>query len=66
MEHEQQHEQDDDVYGGDLPDEDYMESEFDPSADADADADAEAAAESKSQVILVGMYARSYLPMGFM
>ncbi|KAG6418517.1 hypothetical protein SASPL_120721 [Salvia splendens] len=56
MEH-QQHEQDDDVYGGDLPDEDYMESEFDPSADADADAnadaepdpDAEAASESKTQ-----------------
>ena len=54
MEH-QQHEQDDDVYGGDLPDEDYMESEFDPSADADADAepdpDAEAASESKTQVL---------------
>ncbi|KAG6415996.1 hypothetical protein SASPL_123417 [Salvia splendens] len=50
MEH-QQHEQDDDVYGGDLPDEDYMESEFDHSADADAepDADAEAASESKTQ-----------------
>lgn len=44
MEHEQQHEQEDDVYGGDLPDEDYMESEFDPSADA------EAGGESKSKV----------------
>lgn len=43
MEHEQQPEQDDDVYGGDLPDEDYMESEFDPSADA------EAGGESKSK-----------------
>ncbi|GER46568.1 polyadenylate-binding protein [Striga asiatica] len=36
MEHEGQHEQDDDVYGGDLPEEVYMESDFDPSADAEA------------------------------
>ncbi|CAA0836667.1 Polyadenylate-binding protein 1 [Striga hermonthica] len=36
MEHEGQHEQHDDVYGGDLPEEAYMESDFDPSADAEA------------------------------
>ncbi|KAL3837847.1 hypothetical protein ACJIZ3_022438 [Penstemon smallii] len=35
MEH-QQHEQDDDVYGGDVPEEAYMESDFDPSVDAEA------------------------------
>ncbi|KAK4480643.1 hypothetical protein RD792_013721 [Penstemon davidsonii] len=35
MEH-QQHDQDDDVYGGDVPEEAYMESDFDPSVDAEA------------------------------
>lgn len=44
MEHQEQHEQDDDVYGGDVPEEAYMESDFDPSADA------EGAAESKTKV----------------
>ncbi|KAL3647546.1 Polyadenylate-binding protein 1 [Castilleja foliolosa] len=43
MELQEQHEQDDDVYGGDVPEDAYMESDFDPSADADADA----AGESK-------------------
>ncbi|KAK6155962.1 hypothetical protein DH2020_010210 [Rehmannia glutinosa] len=43
MEHQGQHEQDDDVYGGDVPEEAYMESDFDPSADA------EAADDSKGQ-----------------
>ncbi|GFP87038.1 polyadenylate-binding protein 2 [Phtheirospermum japonicum] len=38
MEHQGQHELDDDVYGGDVPEDAYMESDFDPSADADADA----------------------------
>ncbi|KAL7146632.1 hypothetical protein ABFS83_06G054500 [Erythranthe nasuta] len=43
MEHQGQHEQDDDVYGGDVPEDAYMESDFDPSADA------EAAEDSKSK-----------------
>ncbi|KAL8464658.1 hypothetical protein ACS0TY_034237 [Phlomoides rotata] len=36
MEHQELHEQDDDVYGGDVPEEAYMESDFDPSADVEA------------------------------
>ncbi|KAK4489362.1 hypothetical protein RD792_005169 [Penstemon davidsonii] len=39
MEHQEQHEQDDDVYGGDVPEEAYMESDFDLSADPDASSD---------------------------
>ncbi|GER50849.1 polyadenylate-binding protein [Striga asiatica] len=35
MDHEGHHEQDDDVYGGELPEEAYMESDFEPSADAE-------------------------------
>ncbi|CAA0834512.1 Polyadenylate-binding protein 2 [Striga hermonthica] len=35
MDHDGQHEQDDDVYGGELPEEAYMESDFEPSADAE-------------------------------
>ncbi|KAL0304025.1 UNVERIFIED_CONTAM: Polyadenylate-binding protein 1 [Sesamum radiatum] len=42
MEHQVQHEQDDDVYGGDVPEEAYMESDFDPSADPEAAADSKA------------------------
>ncbi|KAL8539483.1 hypothetical protein ACS0TY_001191 [Phlomoides rotata] len=40
MEHQEMHEQDDDVYGGDVPEEAYMESDFDPSADAEAESKA--------------------------
>lgn len=40
MEHQELHEQDDDVYGGDVPEEAYMESDFDPSADAEAESKA--------------------------
>ncbi|KAL3645148.1 Polyadenylate-binding protein 1 [Castilleja foliolosa] len=47
MEHLGQHEQDDDVYGGDVPEDAYMESDFDPSADVDPDADA--AGDSKDK-----------------
>ncbi|KAL8507669.1 hypothetical protein ACS0TY_018274 [Phlomoides rotata] len=36
MEHQELHEQEDDIYGGDVPEEAYMESDFDPSADAKA------------------------------
>lgn len=53
MEHEGQHEQDDDVYGGDVPEDAYMESDFDPSADT------EAAEDSKSKVCCV-----KYVPFG--
>ncbi|KAK4433549.1 Polyadenylate-binding protein 1 [Sesamum alatum] len=42
MEHQVQHEQDDDVYGGDVPEEAYMESDFDPSADPEGAGDSKA------------------------
>ncbi|KAG8390204.1 hypothetical protein BUALT_Bualt01G0059200 [Buddleja alternifolia] len=42
-----EYQQDDDVYGGDVPEEAYMESDFDSSADAEAAA--AAAAESKAK-----------------
>ncbi|KAK4382927.1 Polyadenylate-binding protein 1 [Sesamum angolense] len=46
MDYQGQQEQEDDVYGGDLPEEAYMESDFDSSADADA---AAAAADDKAK-----------------
>ncbi|KAL2249009.1 polyadenylate-binding protein 1 [Sesamum indicum] len=48
MDYQGQQEQEDDVYGGDLPEEAYMESDFDSSADADAAA-AAAAADDKAK-----------------
>ncbi|PIN13988.1 Splicing factor RNPS1, SR protein superfamily [Handroanthus impetiginosus] len=39
MEHQEQLKQDDDVYGDDVPDEDYMESDFDPTAEAEGASD---------------------------
>ncbi|KAL6580668.1 hypothetical protein OROMI_008692 [Orobanche minor] len=39
MEHQGLQEQEEDVYGGDVPEEAYMESDFDPTADADAAGD---------------------------
>ncbi|KAI3471000.1 hypothetical protein Pfo_027663 [Paulownia fortunei] len=46
MEYQGQLEQEDDVYGGEVPEEAYMESDFDLSADAEA---AAAAADSKTK-----------------
>lgn len=44
MDYRGEQEVEDDVYGGDVPEEAYMEPDFDPSADA------EAADDSKSKV----------------
>lgn len=46
MEYKGSHEQEDDLYGGDVPEEAYMESDFDQSMEAQADVD------SKSEVCL--------------
>ncbi|XP_051122910.1 polyadenylate-binding protein 1-like [Andrographis paniculata] len=49
MDYDRQQEQDDDVYGGDVPEEAYMESDFDSSVDADAAAAAAAEADAKAK-----------------
>lgn len=55
MDYHGQHEQEDDVYGGEVPEEAYMESDFDSSADADA---AAAAADDSKATELENMKKR--------